>query len=276
MADSAYTFSGAERERELERLRRIEDVADPASWHLLKASGMGPGWSCLEVGAGAGSIAAWMAERVGSEGEVVAIDLDAGFLDATQLPGVRIIEGDIRELNLHAARFDVVHARYVLVHSPDYEALLDAMVAALKPGGRLVVEEPDFTAAKGASGADIEAFERVNRSIVAMFEAGGKDPGIGLRLPALLTARGLALELVETEVPLCHGGHALAEIMSLSAVQLRDKYLATGLVSEEDLAGYARFAADPRAWGIYYGAVGVVARQPAKTAPPSAYTPHAG
>nr|WP_129355775.1 methyltransferase domain-containing protein [Sorangium cellulosum] len=265
MAESRYTFTGVERARELERLRRIEEIADPGSRLLLKASGMGPGWSCLEVGAGAGSIAAWMAERVGPEGEVVAVDLDVGFLAASHLPGVQIVEGDIRQLNLHAARFDVVHARYVLVHNAEHEALLDAMLAALKPGGRLVLEEPDFTAAKGASGAEREAFDRVNQAIVAMFEAGGKDPGLGLRLPAIVTSRGLAIERVENDAPLCQGGHPQAEVMRLSALQLRDPYLATGRISEVDLAGYARFAADPASWGIYYGTVGVVARKPAKT-----------
>lgn len=264
MAESSYVFAGSERARELERLRRIEGFFDPGSWRLLKASGMGPGWSCLEVGAGAGSIASWMAERVGQEGEVVAVDLDVGFMDASRLPGVRIIEGDIRQLNFHAARFDVVHARYVLIHNADFQDLLDAMLAALKPGGRLVIEEPDFTAARGASGPNIEAFDRVNQSILAMYQADGKDPGLGLRLPAILTSRGLAIEAVENEVPLCPGGHPLSEIMSLSAAQLQDKYLATGRISEEDLAGYARFAADPAAWGIYYGTVGAVARKPAK------------
>ena len=266
MAESSYVFAGSERARELERLQRIESFFDPGSRRLLKAAGMGPGWSCLEVGAGAGSIASWMAERVGHEGEVVAVDLDVGFLDAAQLPGVRIIEGDIRQLNFHAARFDLVHARYVLVHNADFQVILDAMLAALKPGGRLVLEEPDFTAARGASGADIDAFDRVNRSILAMYEAGGKAPGLGLRLPAILTSRGLAIEAVENEVPLCPGGHPLSEIMSLSAAQLQDKYLETGRISEEDLAGYARFASDPAAWGIYYGTVGVVARKPARAA----------
>ncbi len=266
MAESDYTFAGTERSRELERLRRIEGLFDPGSRRRLKATGLGPGWCCLEVGAGAGSMAAWMAERVGDEGEVVAIDLDVGLLDASLMPGVQIIEGDIRQLDLHAARFDVVHARYVLVHNADHEALLDAMLSALKPAGRLVLEEPDFTLARGVSGADREAFERVNQAIVSMFEDSGKDPSMGLRLPSILAGRGLAIEIVETEVPLCPGGHPVAEIMSSSAVQLRDRYLATGRISEEDLDGYARFAADPAAWGIYYGSVGVVARKPARAA----------
>ncbi len=39
--------------------------------------------------------------------------------------------------------FDLIHARLVLVHLPEREKVLDRMVAALKPGGWLLVEEFD-------------------------------------------------------------------------------------------------------------------------------------
>ncbi|MFO7180468.1 MAG: methyltransferase domain-containing protein [Pseudomonadota bacterium] len=260
--ESKYTFADVETARELERLRRIEQVFDPGSRRRLEVAGIARGFRCLEVGAGAGSIAAWMAECVGAEGEVVAVDLNVQFLDAARMPGVRIVEGDLREIELVPEQFDAVHARYVLVHNPDYGKLLEVMLRVLRPGGCLILEEPDFTAARGVQGADLNAFDRVNRAIVAMFEAGGKDPGLGLKLPAALADRGLVLELVENEVPLCRGGHPVADVMSRSAIQLREKYLATGCIDEADLAGYARFAADPSAWGIYYGTVGVIARKP--------------
>ncbi len=262
MTESNYTFAGVESDRELERLRRLEKAFDPASRRRLEVAGIGRGWRCLEVGAGAGSVAAWMAERVGAEGEVVAVDLDVQFLDASRMPGVRIVQGDVRELELPAERFDTVHARYVLIHNPDSGSVLDVMLRALKPGGCLVLEEPDFTAARGVRGADREAFERVNQAILAMFEAGGKDPALGLRLPAALADRGLTLELVDNDVPLCQGGHPIADVMSRSTIQLRNKYLATGCATEEDLAGYSRFASEPTSWGIYYGTVGVIARKP--------------
>ncbi len=51
-------------------------------------------------------------------------------------------------------------------------------------------------------------------------------------------------------------------MMAMSTAQLGAKYVATGLVDEGDLAGYARFAADPGAWGVYYATVGVLARKP--------------
>jgi SAM-dependent methyltransferase len=258
-----YTFAGVDRARELERLRRIERIFDAASQRLLEAAELSRGACCLEVGAGAGSIASWLAERVGEEGEVVAVDLDASFLQAWSPPGwVRIVEADARDAGLVASHFDAAHARYVLVHNADWEALIDAVIASLKPGAALVLEEPDFTVAKACAGKDARAFDRVNAAICAMFRDAGKDPALGVRLPSALEARGLRVERTDNSSPLCRGGDALATMMAMSTAQLGAKCMATGLVDEDDLAGYARFAADPSAWGIYYATIGVLARKP--------------
>jgi SAM-dependent methyltransferase len=257
-----YTFANVDRQLEFDRIRRIEAMFDPASRRLLDACGLAPGARCLEIGAGAGSIALWLAERAGEQGEVVAVDLDASFLRAS-LPTtsrVRVVEGDARRA-LASAHFDLVHARYVLVHNADWESLLDAIVASLRPGAALLVEEPEFTAAKAGFGADASAFDRVNAAICAMFRGASKDPMLGVRLPAALEQRGLRVECTENHTPLCRGGDPVAAMMAMSTRQLRGRYLATGLVDESDLEGYLRFASDPTAWGIYYATISVLARK---------------
>jgi len=45
-------------------------------------------------------------------------------------------------------------------------------------------------------------------------------------------------------------------MMKLSSVQLREKFLATGEVSEKDFGLYAAFADDPSCWAIYYATAG--------------------
>ena len=216
----------------------------------------------FEIGAGAGCHRTLACRAGRRSGEVVAVDLDASFLRAAlaNKSGVRVVEGHAREV-LEPSRFDLVHARYVLVHNADWEALLDATVSSLKPGAALVLEEPNFTVAKAASGADAEAFERVNDAICTMFRAAAKDPLLGLRLPAAVEQRGLRVERAENAAPLCRGGEPIAAMMAMSTRQLRDKYLATGVVDENDLDGYLRFAADPASWGIYYATVSVLARK---------------
>jgi ubiquinone/menaquinone biosynthesis C-methylase UbiE len=72
MAQSEYVFQRVEDQRELDRLRMIEQVFDPASRRRLLGTVLQPGWRCLEVGLGAGSIMTWMSEVVGPTGQVVA------------------------------------------------------------------------------------------------------------------------------------------------------------------------------------------------------------
>jgi hypothetical protein len=106
----------------------IEQVFDPASRKRLLDSGLQSGWHCLEVGPGAGSIMNWMGEVVGSTGRVVAVDLDPKFLREVDRPNVSIVRADIRTAQLSQQSFDVVHARYVLIHLADYEVVLTKML----------------------------------------------------------------------------------------------------------------------------------------------------
>src|SRR5438093_13389111 len=81
------------------------------------------------------------------------------------------------EASLQPEMFDVVHARFVLIHVPDWLTALTAMIKALKRGGWVVLEEPDFSSARSFAGRGElrRAFENVNRSIEAMFSQRGMD-----------------------------------------------------------------------------------------------------
>jgi ubiquinone/menaquinone biosynthesis C-methylase UbiE len=263
IAQPEYVFHRAEDQRELERLRAIEEVFDPSSRRRLLATGLTAGWSCLEVGPGAGSILNWMSDMVGPSGRVCAVDLSTKFLMAPQPKHVEIRQGDVRSAPWPGSSFDLVHARYVLIHLPDYEAALSKMLACLKPGGWLVLEEPDFSASRGITGdaAQLKTVNRVNQAIKVMYDKLGMDYSLGLKLPMLLQRRGVNELVVENDVPLSAGGSGMATIMKLSTVQLREKYLATGVVTEQELDRYCDFAGDPRAWAIYYATVAVSGRK---------------
>jgi 2-polyprenyl-3-methyl-5-hydroxy-6-metoxy-1,4-benzoquinol methylase len=258
----SYVFGDAESDREFSRLQQIESALDPASKRLLQRASPVLGWSCLEVGAGAGSIANWLADAVGPTGSVLALDANPRFLTRGSRRNVDIIRQDIRDWEGKGA-YDLVHARYVLIHIPESELAIERMVASLRPGGWIVLEEPDFLAARFAGGAAdfADTFHHVNAAIKAMFESRGMDPALGTRVPAALNKLGLTVVDVESEAHLVAGGSEIALMMRASTEQLRDKYVATGLASDADIEGYLRFARDPNAWGIYYATVRVVARR---------------
>ena len=121
-----------------EQLRMIgmEQVWDNITRRRIRALGIQPGWRCLEVGAGSGSIARWLQDEVGPQVNVVAADLDTRFLQDQEF---EILELDIRNPEgLPAESFDLVHARAVLTHIPDPLGALRNMAAAVRPGGWLL------------------------------------------------------------------------------------------------------------------------------------------
>ena len=87
------------------------------------------------------------------------------------------------------------------------------------------------------------------------------DYQLGLKLPALMQRRGLQHLIVENDAPLCAGGTGMATVMKMSAEQLREKYLATGVVRQSDLERYCRFADDPNSWAVYYATIAVNGRK---------------
>ena len=144
MSDQQY-FASHEREgTELERLRLVEQFGDPTTIRHLQSIGVLQGWKCLEVGAGAGSVAHWLCACVGSSGKVVATDIDTRFLSQVNAPNLEIRQHDITKDELELGFFDLVHCRLLLEHLANPEEGLRRMSEAVRPGGWLVIEEADF------------------------------------------------------------------------------------------------------------------------------------
>lgn len=258
-----YIFADTQHSPEIERLQAIEQEFDPASQRRILATGLTEGWHCLEVGAGAGSIMRWMAEKVGERGKVVAVDLNTRFIATSNLSNVEVREGDIRDLASENYAFDLIHTRYVLIHIPDFHVVLSKLLNLLKPGGWLVLEEPDFSAARPIVGdeAACQSVNRVNQAILRMFAIKGIDAALGVKLPAILQNLGLQKLSIENDTPLSVGNSGMATIMRMSTVQLAEQYLATGEATAHDIQEYCRFAENPQTWAIYYATVGITAQQ---------------
>ena len=104
--------------------------------------GVSRGCSCLEVGAGGGSLVEWL---IGRGATVMAIDIDTRFIEPLASDVVEVRRVDLRTDELPQARFDLVHARLVLEHLTERRQILDRLAAALRPGGWLVIEDYDWT-----------------------------------------------------------------------------------------------------------------------------------
>jgi SAM-dependent methyltransferase len=110
------------------RFAALSELFDEVSIHHLSKLGVRTGWHCLEVGAGSGSIAKWLADRVGPGGHVLATDIDPSFLRCMKSPNVEVRQHNIAVDALPEATFDLVHSRLVLHHVPQRDEALQRMI----------------------------------------------------------------------------------------------------------------------------------------------------
>ena len=227
-----YVFDNRAEETK-QRFGALEEIYDPISIRHLEPFVV-LGARCLEVGGGSGSIARWMSERVGESGRVVVTDINTRFLEAITAPNVEIRNHDITKDPLEESAFDVVHTRLVLLHLPEKERALDRMIAALKPGGWVVLQE--FDALSMTTDPTVIESEHLLRSQVALWDvmaARGADVRFGRQLYPALESRGLLDVQAEGHVMVHRGGAAGARLMRSNFDQLRDALIEAGLTEEE-------------------------------------------
>lgn len=202
-----YVFDNAAVQPAEARFTALPRLYDPATIRHLEALGVGLGWSCLEVGAGGGSIVRWLATRVGPGGRVLATDIDTRFLNARDQPPVEVLRHAITSDPLPEASFDLVHTRLVLAHLPERETALARMIGALKPGGWLLVEEFDtFSMLPDSEINPVEQSLPLSMAMYRIMTAHGVDLRLGRLLPGRLKALGLADIDAEGRVLLWQGG----------------------------------------------------------------------
>jgi ubiquinone/menaquinone biosynthesis C-methylase UbiE len=258
-----YIFENTEENAEFERMKSIEDAFDEKTKEFIQNSGIAPGWNCLELGTGAGSILQWMSCLVRERGNVVGIDKNIKFIDSINANNIEKMEGDILEIELESNKFNLIHARYVLIHIAESEQAIKKLIKFLKPGGIIILEEPDFTSARIISERTPheQAHQKVNESINQMFINLGLNPSFGLKLPAILQKNGIKIERVTGEQHLCCGNSKVAKLMGRSAATLKDKYLQTQKASEQDIQAYINNSVNEKFWAVYYSTISVVGKK---------------
>ncbi|MCP3802376.1 methyltransferase domain-containing protein [Allokutzneria sp. A3M-2-11 16] len=238
-----YTYDQAAVGEE-ERLLGITALWDQGTRNALRAIPLRPGWRCLDVGAGGGSVTRWLAEAVGADGAVHATDLDTRFLRAT--PNTLVMRHDITGDEALPGDYDLVHARLVLSHLKDRDAVLAKLVSLCAPGGWLLVEEFDWPRRHPADGdRRLATYTRVNEAINDRMRANGYDPEYGRRLPLLLHEHGLSEIGTLLHGGLIRGGSAAAEFDRQAVHQLADSLVEHEGITRAEVDDTLESLADP-------------------------------
>jgi len=219
-----------------DRFGALSELFDPGTIRHLEQRGVAGGWHCLEVGGGGGSIGTWLSDRVGPTGRVIVTDINTRFLDTLKRPNLEVRRHNVVTDPLPEAAFDLVHARLVLMHLAERDAVLARLFKALKPGGWLLDEEFDVLSLyndPGVNGSEsaLRAFSGFNRVLT--------ERGVDLRFGRLLYGRLRALGLAElgadARLSAGAGGSLVARLVRANYEQLRNDMVEGGHITPVEL-----------------------------------------
>jgi SAM-dependent methyltransferase len=228
-----------------ERLSLLEALFDPWTIRILEKIGVGEGWRCLEIAAGGGSIAEWLCRQVGSNGHVVATDLEPRLLEAISASNLEVWRHDIVREPLPEGAFDLVHGRAVLGFLPHPAEAIRKMAAALKPGGWLLVESGDSVSAIPDPSMTPAATALSRKGRDAMLSVLDYDGEYGRHLYHDVSTRGIEDLQAEGFVAMQVGGTPSARFWKITLEQVQDQILEAGLLTSMELDDYRSLLESP-------------------------------
>ena len=240
LLDNAKAEAGA-------RLAALSTLFDPSTFRHIDALGIGPGWSCWEVGAGGRSVPEWLASRVGADGRVLATDIDVSWL-AGDDASFEVRRHDIGTDPVPEEAFDLVHARLVLVHVQQRADALRTLVRAVKPGGWLLVEDADPALqpllCPDESGPEQVLANRLRQGFRSLMAERGVDLAYGRTLPRLLRDAGLVDVEADAYFPIT--SPACMALEQATVAQVRGQLVAAALVSDAEIEEHLAHVATGR------------------------------
>jgi ubiquinone/menaquinone biosynthesis C-methylase UbiE len=115
---------------------------------LMNEMGLKPGMTVADVGTGIGYMLPFLSKRVGTEGRVIAEDIENEFLamarqaaEDQNLANVTFVKGTATDPNLPEGQVDIALVLDAYHHFDYPEKMLAALHKALRPDGRLVIVE---------------------------------------------------------------------------------------------------------------------------------------
>ncbi len=257
---------GGVSDTEESRLAAMAAVCDPATVRTFDDLGVAAGWRCLEIGAGGGSIATWLADRVaGSDragpGEVVATDIDVHLLARIAGPRLSVLAHDITcDPPPAGGPFDLIHARFVLEHLREREHVLDCLSTWLRPAGTIVIESiAAFPLASSSHPAFRDTMISIERALATTI---GTDSTWARSFPRPLLTRGFRDVGSTVHLPVTGGGNASALCWALTLSRMRSRILELGLASAETLDRAAVHLADPTFFDLAFATAVAWGRTP--------------
>jgi ubiquinone/menaquinone biosynthesis C-methylase UbiE len=167
--------------------------------------GVKPGSHLLDLGCGPGDDGRALAQMVGRTGRVVGVDSSGAMItearkraEGLTLP-VEYIVGDAHRLDFADSTFDGCRAERVFQHVDNPQQVLREMARVIRPGGWVVVLDPDFETLIIDTHDDTHDRALTRRILNFRCDQIVRNGWIGRQLPALFRAAQLSDVTVTAE-----------------------------------------------------------------------------
>ncbi|MFF0561575.1 class I SAM-dependent methyltransferase [Streptomyces sp. NPDC020472] len=261
---------------EAERIDLGALAYDDLTLTRLRALGVGPGWRCLDIGAGTGTVS----RRLLREAEVtavLAVDRDVRFLAERPVPGLDVLRADITAPDFAPGLFDLVHARFVLMHLPRPERMVSALAGLVAPGGVLVLSDAvDLTsdrtgapepASDGGAVADTPYAAAMRAMWRGLRGSIGTDVSWVPSYPQLLRGAGLETVGAEMYVPPLLRGSPISRFWADTWERSRASMVATGLIDDAGIDAAVRYLESDACAALSAGMLTAWGRRPGPPGP---------
>ena len=221
------------------RLEHQHNLISQCSYDKLKNEGLKQGSVVWDLGCGNGMMTAYLANEVGPDGHVYAIDISEAQLAlakervvAQGFKNVTFIKADVStEIDFPKESIDIIFCRFLLMHVKNPEFVIHTMKDVLKPGGRVVNQESTLSAQKGLFRKDLDA------ALDAIIELGylnGVDYNIRFRLKDLYNQAGFVH--IEEDLSIIDlSGKNIRTTFLMGLAEWKDKVIEANIATPEQV-----------------------------------------
>ena len=207
-----YEYLLGDHSTEAARLRAQARLWDPTAFALFDRLNIRRGWKILEIGPGQGSLHLELRRR--ARGPVDAVEPSPTFSGRLAalcardgLGAGQVWQATLADVALPRAHYDLIFARWVFLFLPNPHAHITKLVAALKPGGLLAIEDYQRETLRMIPAA--KEWEAFLASDAAFFASQGGNASIAGVLPAMYERAGLTIVDTKATTKTGHSGSAV-------------------------------------------------------------------